>query len=202
MDIDNEGKDVDQKNFRGIIGSLLYLTASRPDISFAVGVCARFQAKPKESHLSATKKIWRYLKGTQSVGLWYPKEGSFYLVGYLDADFAGCRIDRKRMSTGSEVKTTITEKRKKETEILHDPLINEGALNKFLASSQHLQNLLCEPTEQESRESFHSVGNTIGYAKEDSVLERSDSYDYSPSSTPPKFPSPLKSTASSKKKGP
>ncbi|XP_019179616.1 PREDICTED: uncharacterized protein LOC109174842 [Ipomoea nil] len=98
MDIDNEGKDVDQKNFRGIIGSLLYLTASRPDISFDVGVCARFQAKPKESHLSATTKILRYLKGTQSVGLWYPKEGSFDLVGYSDADFAGCRIDRKSTS--------------------------------------------------------------------------------------------------------
>ncbi|XP_019189240.1 PREDICTED: uncharacterized protein LOC109183627 [Ipomoea nil] len=98
MDIDNEGKDVDQKNFRGIIGSLLYLTASRPDISFAVGVCARFQSKPKESHLSTAKTILRYLKGTQSVGLWYPKGNSFDLVGYTDADFAGCRIDRKNTS--------------------------------------------------------------------------------------------------------
>ncbi|XP_019171969.1 PREDICTED: uncharacterized protein LOC109167406 [Ipomoea nil] len=98
MNIDNEGKDVDQKNFRGIIGSILYLTASRPDISFAIGVCARFQSKPKESHLCAAKKILRYLKGTQGVGLWYPKRGSFYLVGYSDVDFAGCRIDRKNTS--------------------------------------------------------------------------------------------------------
>ncbi|XP_019183738.1 PREDICTED: uncharacterized protein LOC109178656 [Ipomoea nil] len=98
MEIDNEGKDVDQTKYRGIIGSLLYLTASRPDISFAVGVCARFQAKPKESHLSAERKILRYLKGIQSVSLWYPREGSFNLIDYSDADFAGCRIDRKSTS--------------------------------------------------------------------------------------------------------
>ncbi|MEQ5213037.1 hypothetical protein ABN235_18975, partial [Morganella morganii] len=85
--------------YRGIIGSLLYLTASRPDISFTVGVCARFQANPKESHLSAAKKILRYLKGTQSVGLWYPKSDVFDLVGYSDADFAGCKIDRKSIVT-------------------------------------------------------------------------------------------------------
>ncbi|XP_031131752.1 secreted RxLR effector protein 161-like [Ipomoea triloba] len=96
--INNEGKEVDQTKYRGIIGSLLYLTASRPDISFAVGVCARFQANPKESHLSAAKKILRYLKGTQSVRLWYLKGGSFELVGYSDTDFAGCKIDRKSAS--------------------------------------------------------------------------------------------------------
>ncbi|XP_019151621.1 PREDICTED: uncharacterized protein LOC109148191 [Ipomoea nil] len=98
MEIDNEGKDVDQKKYRGIIGSLLYLTASSPDISSAVGVCARFQDKPKEIHLRAAKKILRYLKGTQSVGLWYPKGGTFDLIGYSDADFAGCIIDRKSTS--------------------------------------------------------------------------------------------------------
>ncbi|XP_019171053.1 PREDICTED: uncharacterized protein LOC109166616 [Ipomoea nil] len=233
MDVDNEVKDVDQKNFRGIIGSLLYLTASRPDISFAVGVCARFQSKPKDSHLSAAKKILRYLKGTQSVGPWYPKGNSFDLVGYSDADFAGstsgtCQFlggklvswfSKKQnfiatstaeakyiaagsccMSTENEAKTTITEKKQEETEIFHDPLEDEGVLNQFLASSQYLQNLLRDPTEHESHESFHSVGNTIGYAKVDSVLESSDSFDYSPSSTPPKMPSPLRSTASSKKK--
>ncbi|XP_031091010.1 secreted RxLR effector protein 161-like [Ipomoea triloba] len=97
MDIDNEGKEVDQTKYRGIIGSLLYLTASRPDISFA-GVCARFQANLKESHLSAAKKILRYLKGMQSIGLWYPRNGSFDLVEYSDADFAGCKIDRKSTS--------------------------------------------------------------------------------------------------------
>ncbi|XP_019160754.1 PREDICTED: uncharacterized protein LOC109157309, partial [Ipomoea nil] len=98
LDKDDEGKDVDQTMYRRMIGSLLYLTASRPDISYSVGICARFQSKPKESHLIATKKIIRYLKGTINVGLWYPKEGDFTLTGYSDADFAGCKIDRKSTS--------------------------------------------------------------------------------------------------------
>ena len=98
MEPDSEGKDVDQTKYRGIIGSLLYLTASRPDISYSVGVCARYQSKPKESHLMAAKKILRYLKGTQNMGLWYPKNGSIDLIGYGDTDFAGCKIDRKSTS--------------------------------------------------------------------------------------------------------
>ena len=83
---------------RGIIGSLLYLTVSRPDIMFSVCMCARFQADPGESHLNAAKRILKYLKGTQNVGLWYPKDSPFELIGYSDADFAGCKIDRKSTS--------------------------------------------------------------------------------------------------------
>ena len=98
LDKDKTGKDVDKKLFRGIIGSLLYLTASRPDIMNAVCVCARFQAEPKESHLLAVKRILRYLKGTTDLGLWYPKNNKFNLIGYSDADFAGCNIDRKSTS--------------------------------------------------------------------------------------------------------
>ncbi|XP_019171416.1 PREDICTED: uncharacterized protein LOC109166971 [Ipomoea nil] len=98
LDKDEDGKDADQTKYRGMIGSLLYLTASRPDISYAVGVCARFQANPKESHLTATKKIIQYLKGTINVGLWYPKGTNFTLTGFSDADFAGCKIDRKSTS--------------------------------------------------------------------------------------------------------
>ncbi|CAH9114878.1 unnamed protein product [Cuscuta europaea] len=95
---DDEGKDVDATTYRGIIGSLLYLTASRPDISFSVGICARYQSKPKESHLSAAKRIIRYIKGNPNAGLWYPKGGNFELIGYSDSDFAGCRLDRKSTS--------------------------------------------------------------------------------------------------------
>jgi hypothetical protein len=95
---DEAGKDVDQKMYRGIIGSLLYLTASRPDIAFAVGVCARFQAQPKESHLLAAKRIIKYLKSTVNVGIWYPKDGGFKLISYSDSDCAGCIIDRKSTS--------------------------------------------------------------------------------------------------------
>ena len=83
-----------------MIGSFLYLTASRPDIMFSICMCARFQANPKESHLSAVKRILRYLKHTPSIGLWYPKGASFTLLGYSDSDFAGCRVDRKSTSGG------------------------------------------------------------------------------------------------------
>ena len=81
-----------------MIGSLLYLTASRPDIMFATCLCARFQADPKESHLIAVKRIFRYLKGTPNLGIWYPKDTGFNLIGYTDSDFAGCKIDRKSTS--------------------------------------------------------------------------------------------------------
>ncbi|KAK6124609.1 hypothetical protein DH2020_041650 [Rehmannia glutinosa] len=98
MDMDADGKAVDQTRYRALIGSLLYLTASRPDITFAEGVCARFQSTPKESHMTAAKRILRYLKGCQEVGLCYPKEGGFKLIGYSDSDYAGCRVDRKSTS--------------------------------------------------------------------------------------------------------
>ena len=98
LDADDKGKYVNITAYRGMIGSLLYLTASRPDIMFATCLCARFQENPKESHLIAVKRIFRYLKGTQSLGLWYPKDTCFNLVGYSDADYAGCRVDRKSTS--------------------------------------------------------------------------------------------------------
>lgn len=84
LDKDKEGKSVEESKYRGMIGSLLYLTASRPDIMFSVFMCARFQANPKESHLSAVKRIMRYLIGTQNMGLWYPKGTDCTLVGYSD----------------------------------------------------------------------------------------------------------------------
>ncbi|XP_049371660.1 secreted RxLR effector protein 161-like [Solanum verrucosum] len=82
----------------GIIGSLMYLTASRPDIVFNVGMCARFQAAPNESHLKAAKRILRYLKGTKDLVLFYPTGDSFDLIGYVDADYAGFLVDRKSTS--------------------------------------------------------------------------------------------------------
>ena len=83
-----------------MIGSLLYLTASRPDIMFSVCMCARFQANPKEAHLIAVKRILRYLKHTPSIGLWYFKGGRFELIGYSDSDYVGCKVDRKSTSGG------------------------------------------------------------------------------------------------------
>ena len=98
LDKDEKGKEVDIKTYRGMIGSLLYLTASRPDIMFSVCLCARFQSCPKESHFHAVKRILKYLLGTIDVGLWYPRNVEFNLVGYSDADFAGSLLDRKSTS--------------------------------------------------------------------------------------------------------
>ncbi|PKA62759.1 Retrovirus-related Pol polyprotein from transposon TNT 1-94 [Apostasia shenzhenica] len=81
-----------------MIGSLLYLTASRPDIVFSVCMCARFQSNPKKSHLIAVKRIFRYLIGIHSLGLWYPKGTTPNLIGFSDADFAECKVDRKNIS--------------------------------------------------------------------------------------------------------
>ena len=95
LDQDDPGKCVDITSFRGMIGSLLYLTASIPDIMFSTCLCARFQANPKESHLIVMKWIFRYLRGTSNIGIWYPKGTCFDLVGYTYLDFVGYRIDRK-----------------------------------------------------------------------------------------------------------
>jgi hypothetical protein len=95
LDLDTGGKTVDQKVYRSMIGSLLYLCASRSDIMLSICMCARFQADPKEVHLRAVKQILRYLVHTPKFGLWYPKGSTFDLIGYSDADWAGCKIDRK-----------------------------------------------------------------------------------------------------------
>jgi hypothetical protein len=84
LDSDASGNMVDQKLYRSMIGSLLYVTVSRLDVMFSVCMCARFQASPRESHLKATKRISRYLKHTQNIGLWYPKGAKFELIGYSD----------------------------------------------------------------------------------------------------------------------
>ncbi|KAK6121853.1 hypothetical protein DH2020_044407 [Rehmannia glutinosa] len=100
IDKDEKGKSVDESKYRGMIGSLLYLTASRPDILHAVCLCARFQSNPKESHMSAVKRIFRYLKGTIQYGLFYPKNENFSLKGYSGSNYAG-NIDDRKSTSGS-----------------------------------------------------------------------------------------------------
>ncbi|GJR68304.1 retrovirus-related pol polyprotein from transposon TNT 1-94 [Tanacetum coccineum] len=95
---DEECESVDSTKYRGMIGSLLYLTTSRPDIMFSVYLCARFQEAPKTSHLEVVKRIFRYIKGTTYLGLWYPKGTSIETVVYADSDHAGDYVDRKSTS--------------------------------------------------------------------------------------------------------
>ncbi|GKA55740.1 putative ribonuclease H-like domain-containing protein [Tanacetum coccineum] len=92
---DTDGEDVDEHMYRSMIGSLMYLTSSRPDIMFVVCVCAKFQVNPKVSFLHAVKRIFRYLKGQPKLGLWYPKDSPFDLVAYTDSDYAGASLDKK-----------------------------------------------------------------------------------------------------------
>nr|GFD26791.1 hypothetical protein [Tanacetum cinerariifolium] len=100
LDEDKEGKAVDPSHCRGMIGTLLYLTASRPDLQFAIFMCARYQARPTEKHVHAVKRIFRYLRGTVNRGLWYPKDSSVTLTAFADADHAGCQ-DTGRSPSGS-----------------------------------------------------------------------------------------------------
>ncbi|GKB51813.1 hypothetical protein Tco_0902566 [Tanacetum coccineum] len=99
---DSDADDVDEHLYRSMIGSLMYLTASRPDIMFTVCACARFQVSPKTSHLLAVKRIFRYLKGKPSLGLWYSKDSPLELVAYSDSDYAGANLDRKSTTGGCQ----------------------------------------------------------------------------------------------------
>ncbi|GJR96104.1 uncharacterized mitochondrial protein-like protein [Tanacetum coccineum] len=99
---DEKVKDVNVYLYRSMIGSLMYLTSSRPNIMFVVCACARFQVTPKVSHLHAVKRIFRYLKGQPKLGLWYPKDSPFDLEAYTDGDYAGASLDRKSTTGGCQ----------------------------------------------------------------------------------------------------
>nr|GEZ06860.1 retrovirus-related Pol polyprotein from transposon TNT 1-94 [Tanacetum cinerariifolium] len=93
--LDKEGKAVYPSHYRGMIGTLLYLTANRPDLQFAICMCAWYQARPTEKHVHAVKRIFRYLRGTVNRGLWYSKDSSVALTAFADADHAGCQDTRR-----------------------------------------------------------------------------------------------------------
>nr|GFA80685.1 retrovirus-related Pol polyprotein from transposon TNT 1-94 [Tanacetum cinerariifolium] len=100
LDEDKEGKAVDPSHYRGMIGTLIYLTASRHDLQFAICMCARYQAQPTKKHAHPVKRIFRYLRGTVNRGLWYQKDSSVALTAFVDADHAGCQ-DTRRCTSGS-----------------------------------------------------------------------------------------------------
>nr|GEU65409.1 ribonuclease H-like domain-containing protein [Tanacetum cinerariifolium] len=99
LDADLSGTPVDQMKYRSMVGALMYLTTSRPDIMHATCYCARYQAKPTEKHLTTVKRIFRYLKDTIHMGLWYPKDTGFELTAFSDSDHAGC-LDSRKSTTG------------------------------------------------------------------------------------------------------
>ncbi|XP_020208694.1 uncharacterized protein LOC109793645 [Cajanus cajan] len=100
LGLDEDSPDVDSTMYQGMVGSLLYLTTSRPDIMFSVCVCAKFQVRPKEVHLQAVKHIPRYLKGTVNLGINFYRSQNFSLSGYCDADYARDKWKRKSTNGG------------------------------------------------------------------------------------------------------
>ncbi|GJY79015.1 retrovirus-related pol polyprotein from transposon TNT 1-94 [Tanacetum coccineum] len=100
LDADLQGTQVDKTKYRSMIGGLMYLTASRPDIAFATFLCARYQAHPTEKHLKGVKRIFQYLRQTINMGLWYSKDHGFKLIAYSNADHAWCNDDCKSTSGG------------------------------------------------------------------------------------------------------
>nr|GEV50663.1 integrase, catalytic region, zinc finger, CCHC-type, peptidase aspartic, catalytic [Tanacetum cinerariifolium] len=102
LDEDLQGKPTDATLYRGMIESLMYLTSSRPDLTYAVCLCAWYQAKPTEKHLNAVKRIFRYLKGTINISLWYSKDTGMSLTAYAYADHAGCQDTRRCTSEGAQ----------------------------------------------------------------------------------------------------
>ncbi|KAL7590718.1 hypothetical protein Lser_V15G40438 [Lactuca serriola] len=115
----------------------MYLTASRPDIVFAIGVCARYQADPKASHLTTTKQILRYLKGSKSLGLWYPTGNEFSLQAFTDADHAGCKLDRKSTSGGCQFlgERLVSWSSRKQSCVSLSTTEADSSLQSFLGSS-------------------------------------------------------------------
>ncbi|GJT98420.1 hypothetical protein Tco_1093938 [Tanacetum coccineum] len=103
LDEDLQRTPIDATLYRGMIGSLMYLTSSRPDLIYAVCLCARYQAKPTEKHLNAVKRIFRYLKGTINMGIWYSKDTGMSMTAYADADYTWCQDTRCSTSGNAQL---------------------------------------------------------------------------------------------------
>nr|GEW50857.1 ribonuclease H-like domain-containing protein [Tanacetum cinerariifolium] len=137
---DPDGEDVDVHTYRSMIGSLMYLTSSRPDIMFAICACARFQVTPKASHLHAVKRIFRYLKDNPHLGLWYPKDSPFDLVAYPDIDYAGASMDRKSTTRGCAMDSESTAR-------LWKVVVTEAAIREVLQLDD-AEGVDCLPNEE------------------------------------------------------
>ncbi|GKF46843.1 hypothetical protein Tco_0136645, partial [Tanacetum coccineum] len=133
--------------YRSMIGSLMYLTASRPDIMFAVSACSRHQVTLLTSYLNAVKKIFKYLKGHPKLGLWYPKDSPFQLEAYSDSDYAGSHGDRKSTTGGCQFlgRRLISWQCKKQT-IVATSSTEAEYVNKFLMYPRFLQMLVAIET--------------------------------------------------------
>nr|GEY32670.1 hypothetical protein [Tanacetum cinerariifolium] len=140
LDEDLSGIPVDQTRFRSMVGSLMYLTASRLDLVFAVCMCARYQAKPTKKHLEALKQVFRYLKGTINWGLWYPKDTAMALTAYADADHVGCQDTRRSTSESAQFLGDKLHSRSKHIDILHHFIreqVEKGVVELYFMSTDY-----------------------------------------------------------------
>nr|GFA20700.1 uncharacterized mitochondrial protein AtMg00810-like [Tanacetum cinerariifolium] len=140
LDEDLSGLPVDQTRFRSMVGSLMYLTASRPDLVFDVCMCARYQAKPTKKHLEVLKWVFRYLKGTINWGLWYPKDTAMELTAYADADHAGCQDTRRSTFESAQFLGDKLHSRSKHIDIRHHFIreqVERGVVELYFVSTDY-----------------------------------------------------------------
>ncbi|GJU84763.1 putative ribonuclease H-like domain-containing protein [Tanacetum coccineum] len=167
---DEDGVDVDVHVYRSMISSLMYLTASRPDIMFAVCACARFQVTPKALHLNAVKRIFRYLKHQPNLGLWYPRDSPFELEAFSDSDYGGASLDRKSTTGGCQFlgRGLISWQCKKQTIVVNSTTEEEyvAAANCYgnfvlLVQKLILLGLVCAAQKYFTMEMMFGLGNKM-----------------------------------------
>ncbi|GJR19826.1 retrovirus-related pol polyprotein from transposon TNT 1-94 [Tanacetum coccineum] len=153
---DEDGKDVDVYLYRSMIGSLMYLISSRPDIMFFVCACSRFQDQPKVSHLNAVKRIFRYLKGRPNLGLWYPKDSHIILEAFSDNDYVGASLDRKSTTGAPEGEGSATPPEPQPTPSTTQPVFHEPQ------NEAHIAQILPYPsTYQRKRKNQKRGGDSV-----------------------------------------
>nr|GEY24272.1 hypothetical protein [Tanacetum cinerariifolium] len=183
------GKPVDHTDYQSMIGSLMYVTSSRPDIMFATCMRARYQANPNEHHVSALKRIFRYLKGTINLGLWYPIDSGFDLTAYSDADHAGCHLDQKTKSEYVAVSSCCAQVLWMRTQLTNYGFFYDKI--PIYCDSKSAIAILCNPVQHARTKHIdvrfpglplpwmrHSVmnGNTIDFKDEGGILRQNDAY--------------------------
>ncbi|GJU33898.1 hypothetical protein Tco_1182252 [Tanacetum coccineum] len=149
---------VDPTCYQGMVGSIMYLTASRPDLVFVVYMCAWYQAKPTEKHLNAVKQVFRYLKGTINMGLWYPKDIDFNLTAFADVDHAGYQ-DSRRSTSGSAYATLKDEIIAVRYHFIKEQVENEVVELYFVKTNYQLADIF---TKSLARDRFEFLINRLG----------------------------------------
>jgi hypothetical protein len=153
LDLGIGEKPVDQKVYHSMIGSRLYLCASRMDIMLNVGLCAHFQSAPKEFHFVVVKRILRYLVYTSTLRLWYPKGSTFELVGYSDSDWAGDKVDQKSTSRACQFigRSLVSGSSKK-----------QNSISLSTAEAEYISAASCCPQLLWMKQTFKDYGVTLG----------------------------------------